>query len=359
MQWKRWIPWTMVVGRAVLGPVVVIGERCGWSGVALGLLVVSALFSDILDGVLARRWRIDTAALRVSDTLADTLFYLCVAVAICVGVPAVRLHCRTGLLIVAACEGLHFGFDLMKFRKPASYHSYLAKTWGLVLATAIVVTFTTQRVSLWIDAAICLGVLSNGETLAMSLLLPRWQCDVKSLAMAWRIRRKMLSEGRQRWPRAGVVAGLVAFLCVVHGTGCVQAQSLQHVTYLGGTALPASGMHGRLSIGATDALAFEGATKLTVPYDHVISYESSRHKKVPVGLLTEGIWRLIAPWPETKQLSLTYRDGSDRTQVVVLEMPVADEALLVEVLKARVPRTAQPFVPGLRPPVIMQGRTER
>jgi phosphatidylglycerophosphate synthase len=192
---KRWIPWSMVAFRAGLGPVVLVGERCRWNGVALAGMVLAALLSDIFDGVLARRWKTDTAALRLADSLADTGFYLCVGAAIGFGMPAVWRDCRGGVLFLVACEGLRFGFDFFKFGKPASYHSYLAKLWGLVLATAVIVTFETQRISLWMGAAIVLGILSNAETLAMSLILPVWRRDVKTLATAWRM-RVILLHGR-------------------------------------------------------------------------------------------------------------------------------------------------------------------
>lgn len=157
-------------------------------------------------------------------------------------------------------------------------------------------------------------------------------------------------------PRAALGLGL-ALAMVMFGSRDAQAQSLQRVTYVGGTALQGSGLHGKLSITSTDALVFEGPSKLTIPYDHVISYESASRKKVHVGLLTEGIWRLLAPWPEVKQLSLSYRDPDDHAQVVVLEMSRGDEALLVEVLKTRVQRTmGRQITPTMRPPVIAQGR---
>jgi CDP-diacylglycerol--glycerol-3-phosphate 3-phosphatidyltransferase len=182
------------VGRAALGPVVVLGERCGWNASALAAIVLTALVSDIFDGVLARRWKTDTAALRLSDSLADTTFYLCVAAAIGFGMPAVWHPYRSGVLLVLGCEALHFVLDFIKFGKPASYHSYLAKTWGLVLAVAVVVTFATQHASIWMTAAVALGVLSNAETLAMSVILPVWRRDVKTLALAWRIRMDLLGE---------------------------------------------------------------------------------------------------------------------------------------------------------------------
>lgn len=129
----------------------------------------------------------------------------------------------------------------------------------------------------------------------------------------------------------------------------LHAQSLQHVTYLGGTALQGTNLHGKVSISPTDSLVFESTSKLAIPYDHVLSYESTTRKTVPVGLLTEGIWRLLAPWPEDKQLSLSYRDADDHPQVVLFTMSRGDEALLVEVLKTRVPRSPAPRVPPLTP----------
>jgi len=82
--------------------------------------------------------------------------------------------------------------------------------------------------------------------------------------------------------------------------GCAagaRAQSMQHVTYVGGTALPINQAHGRLTVASTDTLVFEGPSKLAIAYDSVISYESRTRKTVHVGLLTEGVWRLVAPWP--------------------------------------------------------------
>ncbi len=338
MQIRKHVPWAMVAFRTALGPLVLVGERCRWNGAALAAMVVAALLSDIFDGVLARRWKTDTAALRLADSLADTAFYLCVAAAIGLYVPAVWQACRGGVLLVVGFEVAQFTFAIAKFGKPASYHSYLAKAWGLVLAAAVIVTFATQHLSLWMSAAIAVGVLSNAETMAMSLVLPVWHRDVKTLARAWRLRGE--SKHGSTNATGAVAAASLALLLVLLAAGDapVQAQTFKHVTYVGGTALPANGLHGKLSITSADAIVFEGPATLTIPYDHVISYESKTRRQVHVGLLTEGVWRLVAPWPEAKQLSLSYRDANEQPQVVQLEMSHGDEALLVEVLKTRVSR---------------------
>lgn len=337
----KWIPWTMVLGRAALGPVVMLGERCGWNGMVLAGIVLTALLSDIFDGVLARRWKTDTAALRLADSLADTAFYLCVAGAVGFWMPAVWHRCVGGVVLVLGCEAVRFGFDLVKFGKPASYHSYLAKTWGLVLATVVIVIFATQQIASWMVAAVVLGVLSNAETMLFSALLPVWRHDVKTLAEAWRLRVSLLQEAAPAKRTAGAMAGLVLLVAVgLLAIGSAQAQSLQHVTYAGGTAFGSKRVQGELSIGDTASLIFEGPSRLVIPYDHVISYESSHRDKVHVGLLTEGFWRLVAPWPEAKQVSLSYRDADDHAQVMLLELSRGDESLLVEVLKTR---TALPW----------------
>ena len=94
---KERIPWAMAAGRALLGPALIAGERCGWNSLMLAWLVVAALASDIFDGVLARRWRCDTAGVRLFDSMADTVFYVCVAIALWIGHPHL-LRANAGLL---------------------------------------------------------------------------------------------------------------------------------------------------------------------------------------------------------------------------------------------------------------------
>ncbi len=85
-------------------------------------------------------------------------------------------------------EGFRYAFDFWKFRKASSYHSYLSKFWGLVLASAILCALAMKGPQWLVTAAIVLGIIANLEGLTMSLMLPKWQNDVKTLGAAWRIR---------------------------------------------------------------------------------------------------------------------------------------------------------------------------
>ena len=189
---KLYIPWLMTAARAALGPVLILGERCRWSGFGLAALVAAALLSDIFDGVLARRWHGDTATVRLFDSMADTIFYACAAVALFTGQHTLWTEWRNSLLLLAGAEAVNIAFNVAKFGKPASYHSYLAKTWGLVLAATLMAVYATGHATLLFPLSIALGVASNLEGVAMSLMLPVWRKDVKTLAAAWRLRGVLL-----------------------------------------------------------------------------------------------------------------------------------------------------------------------
>jgi phosphatidylglycerophosphate synthase len=188
MMRKEQLPWMMAAGRMALGPVMMIGQRCGWNGVTLAAMVVAALVSDIFDGVLARRWARDTNGVRLFDSMADTVFYVCTGIALWMRRPELFRANAVLLLAVLLFEAGRYAFDFAKFGKPASYHSYLAKTWGLLLASAIVSAFLNAHGGMLFAAALWLGIACNVEGLAMSLMLREWRKDVKTFSAAMRIR---------------------------------------------------------------------------------------------------------------------------------------------------------------------------
>lgn len=100
------------------------------------------------------------------------------------------------LAAVLALECIRYIFDLRKFGKSASYHSYLAKAWGLTMAIALIAVCALDAGKVLLGFALVLGILCDLEGLVMSGLLPRWQHDVKTIPRALALRRSMLAEGR-------------------------------------------------------------------------------------------------------------------------------------------------------------------
>jgi phosphatidylglycerophosphate synthase len=187
------VVWAMVWLRVALCPVMIWGAWAGWEGAWLAAIVVVALVDDIYDGILARRWGCETSRVRVADSLADTVFYLGVAAALWIRQPQVLRGNWILFAVLFGLEGLRYVFDLWKFGRTASYHSYMAKVWGLLLAAAMVGVFAVERLSVLVPVALVWGIAVNLEGLGMSLMLPSWQNDVKTLVQAWRLREQMMA----------------------------------------------------------------------------------------------------------------------------------------------------------------------
>lgn len=185
----------MVLFRVLLGPAIAeAGLRLPAPQPWLGAMIAAGFLSDVYDGILARRWGTATAALRVADSAADTVFYLGVLSAVVARHWPV-LRDRLGLLIaLLVLEGARFTFDWIKYRRMASYHSYASKAWSVLMAAATIALLCFDRAFWMVTLALVAGILCDLEGLAMSALLPRWTHDVKTLRRALALRRQMQDE---------------------------------------------------------------------------------------------------------------------------------------------------------------------
>jgi phosphatidylglycerophosphate synthase len=234
------IPWMMAGARAVLGPVMMLGERSGWSGLTLAAMVVAALLSDIFDGVLARRWKCDTPSVRLFDSMADIVFYIGCGAALFMRCPQLLRSFSIPIMAVIGLEALCISFAIIKFGKPPSYHSYLAKSWGLALATTLVLSFAatntlTVQIAWW--ASCGLGAFACLEGFAISLIMPEWRHDLKTLWRALAVRRYiLLDRKRDSRRRSRLRLATIAAILIATVTASASASSIDGVTFSGGTA---------------------------------------------------------------------------------------------------------------------------
>jgi phosphatidylglycerophosphate synthase len=363
---KRYIPWVMAAVRAVLGPVLIAGAACSWNGVTLAGIVVAALVSDIYDGVLARRWHCDTAGVRLFDSMADTVFYLCTAVALWIGQP--QLWRSYGRLLVAlmTLEAVRFAFDFAKFGKPASYHSYLVKAWGLVMAIAVVGVFALHRSNVLVPAALVLGILCNLEGLAMSLVMPVWRKDIKTLRAAWQLRRQVLDEKRASLQmdeekscsreksliqRGRFAIGRFVFfgLSLLLAAPAFAVEAGQ-VAYTSGTLTIPQGTIGSFDTTSPTALVFKfkfttsgsGLGEVDLVYKNISSFEYSTEVARHLGVLPAVAVGLVKRRERKHFFSIKFIDSSNVVQAAIFEVPKRDPPGLLAILRARAPQACQP-----------------
>jgi phosphatidylglycerophosphate synthase len=193
----HYIPWSLIMLRIALAPVA---AYMGWIqaiGFPYVLLMIIAALSDVYDGVLARKWNIETGRLRQWDSIADTIFFIGVLLGLIFVFPVLILENSIGISAIIGLEGIRYIVDYIKFKRGASYHAKSAKAFGVSLLVAILIIMGTGYTHYFLPVAIVIGIVSELEGLVMSLILPKWTYNVKHVFSALEIRRAYLTEAKE------------------------------------------------------------------------------------------------------------------------------------------------------------------
>lgn len=190
------IPWCLVALRVLLAPVAILvvwAELPRWVWL---LQFAIAIISDIYDGKLARRWGVVTPGLRQADSIADTIYAIGAFASFWLAEPEIISDHVWGIVLVAGLELARYPLDWLRFGRGASYHAHSARLFGLSLIPVgvLLMCFGIGWPFLWI--ALAVGLYSELEGIAMSLVLPRWTRDVRHLGIALAIRRAAQADGQ-------------------------------------------------------------------------------------------------------------------------------------------------------------------
>ena len=182
------IPAALVFSRFLAAPALLWAALAGSGRSWLVGILVYVFLSDVFDGVIARRLKLVTARLRVADSWADTLFYVCVAQAVWHLHRALLEPFLVPLLIVIGLMGVNWGVAMLKFHRAMSFHAYSSKLWGLSLFAASVSLLGFSYAGGFLWAAVVVGIAGHLEGFVMTLILPCWAHDVSGIPEALRRR---------------------------------------------------------------------------------------------------------------------------------------------------------------------------
>ena len=183
----RSVPAALIALRFILGPVLIFVCLRSYSA-AVVVVMLTAMLSDIFDGVIARRLKIVTEGLRVADSWVDAWFFMCAGVSAILATPDILRAYAIPISIEVGLQIASYVFDLIRYKRIASLHAMSAKVWAftLYLATIGMLAFHTG-VLIWV--AFAFGIVSAIDALVIKLLIPGWRHDVLSTFHALRLRR--------------------------------------------------------------------------------------------------------------------------------------------------------------------------
>jgi len=159
---RRWIPNALTIARFAAIPIFAwlyleAGDGPAWGA---GIFFAAAAFTDQLDGLLARRWHVESSFGKVADPFADRLM---IGTAVVLMWATGRIPLVAALVILARDLVLIVGYKMLE---PSGYElevTFLGKfaTWVLYAAVGFVlVTEEDTRwpiVVLWIGIALAIG----------------------------------------------------------------------------------------------------------------------------------------------------------------------------------------------------------
>ncbi len=234
---------------------------------------------------------------------------------------------------VVALETLGVTVALVKFGKLPSYHSYLAKAWGLTLASALVAAFATRTPAIWIIVALAFGAFANVEGIAMSLIMPVWRQDIKALAVAWRLRG--IAQRRKSRFIAKTAGAAIVLLIVVALP--LHAQSAGRAVYETGTSPMTAGTSAPM-IATAEGLRFDAPTPLVIPYERIDNAAWRKDVREHMGFFPAMFVGMVAAREHIYRLTLSYRNDSGENEAAVFQVNRNDAISLSELLHMRVPQ---------------------
>jgi CDP-diacylglycerol--glycerol-3-phosphate 3-phosphatidyltransferase len=152
-------------------------------------LMYIGLFTDIFDGIIARKLNVSTEKLRRLDSQVDLAFWLSLGFAAYFLNSVLIKNEWFSIALVFFLEALCYLISWIKFGKETCTHAWLSKLWGISLLLAFTYLIGFQKVGWAFDLAIILGIISHLDVILIILILPKWQYDVPSFYHALKIRR--------------------------------------------------------------------------------------------------------------------------------------------------------------------------
>ena len=145
-------------------------------------LLVACLVGDIVDGLLARAFKVTSALGAMLDSIADTLLLFVAAYGAWVFYPDVLRAHPIAFALVPGLWAAENVAALLRYGRLSSFHTYLSRIAAYAMGFFIGLLFVAGFKAWLMYAAVGLLTLATFEEFVLLWLLPAWKADVRG---AW------------------------------------------------------------------------------------------------------------------------------------------------------------------------------
>jgi len=164
--------------RLVAAPFLVYLAWTGHPNLFLVLLAIS-LFSDAIDGFIARKLNVASELGTRLDSWGDMATYLAVPICAWWLWPEIIKREMFFVLVVIGAYIAPLIAGFVKFKRLPSYHTWAAKGIAVVMSFSVIILFAADITGFFRVAAI-LQALVACEEIAITIRVSEWQCNVPS-----------------------------------------------------------------------------------------------------------------------------------------------------------------------------------
>ena len=145
------------------------------------LLGVS-FFTDLIDGYLARKYKVTSILGTKLDSIGDDLTVLVAMIALFVLKLAFIKQHSIMFIILLVLFFVQITYALIRYGKMTNFHTYLAKTAALLQGIFLLLVFFTDEPSLILFyVAAIVTILELTEEIILVSLLSQWRANVKGI----------------------------------------------------------------------------------------------------------------------------------------------------------------------------------
>lgn len=153
------------------------------------MVLVFALLTDCVDGIVARRLGQTTDFGANLDSWADFATYMAMPVCAWWLWPQIMRREAPFVIAVLASYLVPVILGACKYRRLPSHHTWAAKTSAVMMAASVIILFS--GLSPWpFRLATPFAVMASMEDMAITAILPCWQANVPTVWRALELKRK-------------------------------------------------------------------------------------------------------------------------------------------------------------------------
>jgi phosphatidylglycerophosphate synthase len=178
----------ITIYRIAAAPFLFVLLFMGYLDLFKWLLAVS-FFTDLIDGFLARKYKVTSVMGTRLDSIGDDLTVLVGVIGLVYLKWDFIKEQRLWFFILLALFLIQVSYAFIRYRKMTSFHTWLAKTAALLQGMfLILVFFTDEPIMILFYAAIFITMLELIEEIILVAMLTRWETNVKGIY--WVIKKR-------------------------------------------------------------------------------------------------------------------------------------------------------------------------